>query len=160
MRRAEQEIRDRAVIEEVLRAGRVCRIGLSVDDRPYVVPVYHAYRDGAVYFHSAAEGKKVAMIRRNPRVAIEVTAEESVVPAKAACAFGAVYRSVLGSGIARFVSDPVEKRRALQLIMEVHSGTDDWEFPAATVDRTLVIRVDMEEMTGKQSPRGGPGGTA
>jgi hypothetical protein len=45
-----------------------------VDDRPHVAPVWYGYRDGVVYFMTG--GKKLANVRRNPRVALSI--EEAV----------------------------------------------------------------------------------
>ncbi|WP_255197783.1 pyridoxamine 5'-phosphate oxidase family protein [Halorarius litoreus] len=45
-------------------------LATSVDDRPHVAPVWYGYRDGTVYF--ATGGRKLANVRRNPRVALSI----------------------------------------------------------------------------------------
>lgn len=45
-------------------------LATSVDDRPHVAPVWYGYRDGTVYFMTG--GKKLANVRRNPRVALSI----------------------------------------------------------------------------------------
>lgn len=151
MRKHEQEIRDIEAIEAILTEARVCRVGLAEGGLAYVVPVYFAYARRTIYFHSATEGRKVDMMRRNPRVAFEVTAEETVIPGKKACTFGASYRSVLGTGVVRFLEDEGEKREALDVIMTAQSGRGGWSFEESALARTLVVAIEIRDMTGKQS---------
>ena len=48
------------------------RLGLCVEDEPYVVPVAYAYSKGAIYFHTAKHGKKVDLMRQNSKVCFEI----------------------------------------------------------------------------------------
>ncbi|MFH0778167.1 MAG: pyridoxamine 5'-phosphate oxidase family protein [Candidatus Eisenbacteria bacterium] len=50
MRRSEREIRSRPEIDEIIRGSQVCRLGLALDGRPYVVPVSFGY-DGSAIAH-------------------------------------------------------------------------------------------------------------
>src|ERR1043165_4421981 len=58
-------------IEEFLRGQRIARLGCHAGGETYVVPVIYAYGDGAVVTVTQ-EGRKVAMLRENPRVCVEV----------------------------------------------------------------------------------------
>ncbi|TCJ19087.1 pyridoxamine 5'-phosphate oxidase family protein [Flaviaesturariibacter flavus] len=58
-------------IEELLRTQFVGRIGCSADGLVYIVPISYAYEDGWVYCHSA-QGRKLDMMRKNPKVCFEV----------------------------------------------------------------------------------------
>jgi nitroimidazol reductase NimA-like FMN-containing flavoprotein (pyridoxamine 5'-phosphate oxidase superfamily) len=58
-------------IERLLREEVTGRIGCHSEGRTYVVPVTFAYEEGSVFGH-AAEGLKIRMMRRNPRVCFEV----------------------------------------------------------------------------------------
>jgi nitroimidazol reductase NimA-like FMN-containing flavoprotein (pyridoxamine 5'-phosphate oxidase superfamily) len=72
VRRKNREIADRTEIESILHEATVCRIGLSDGGVPYVVPVRFGYEDGAVSIHPAPEGKKIALVEKNPRCCFEV----------------------------------------------------------------------------------------
>jgi nitroimidazol reductase NimA-like FMN-containing flavoprotein (pyridoxamine 5'-phosphate oxidase superfamily) len=61
---------NQAEIEELLQNEVVGRIGCHAG-RPYVVPITYAYRESWVYGHSA-EGLKLRMMRRNPKVCFQV----------------------------------------------------------------------------------------
>jgi len=60
------------------------------------------------------------------------------------------YRSVIGVGRAYILESDQEKSRGLRLIMRQYTG-GDFSFPESTLDRTLVVRVDIRSITGKQS---------
>ena len=58
-------------IEEVLQTQAVGRIGCSADGETYVVPISYAYDGNFIYCHSY-EGKKLAIMRKNPKVCFQV----------------------------------------------------------------------------------------
>jgi hypothetical protein len=145
----------------------VCRIGLVDDDGPYVVPLSFGYEDGAVYIHSVPEasknlsgsspvssvvefdGKKITMIRKNPRCCFEVDICDQVIKGDRPCLWGMRYRSVIGYGSASIVEDPGEKRHGLNCIMR-HYGGGTHEFSAHDLAAVTVIRIAIESMTGKK----------
>jgi nitroimidazol reductase NimA-like FMN-containing flavoprotein (pyridoxamine 5'-phosphate oxidase superfamily) len=68
MRRSEREIKDRAVIDAIIRQCLVCRLGLSDGEEPYIVPLCFGYDGEALYVHSASDGRKIDILRKNSRV--------------------------------------------------------------------------------------------
>jgi nitroimidazol reductase NimA-like FMN-containing flavoprotein (pyridoxamine 5'-phosphate oxidase superfamily) len=69
MRRKEREIREIKDLLDIIEKCKNCRLGLCDDNQPYIVPLNYgyAYRDSVLtlYFHSAKEGKKMDIIKRN-----------------------------------------------------------------------------------------------
>jgi nitroimidazol reductase NimA-like FMN-containing flavoprotein (pyridoxamine 5'-phosphate oxidase superfamily) len=61
MRRKEKEITDKAVIESIILSSSVCRLALSEDNQPYIIPLCFGYEENTLYFHSAPEGKKLGL---------------------------------------------------------------------------------------------------
>jgi len=150
MRRKDKEITDPAVIESILRQAIVCRLAMCDGDTPYLVPLSFGYQNRALYFHSATEGKKVEILRRNPKVCFEVDLGPAVKKADTPCRWGMVFRSVIGTGTVHFLETPVEKSRALDILM-AHYANVRFDIPDSKLDSVLVFRVDIDEMTGKQS---------
>ncbi|MBD3242507.1 MAG: pyridoxamine 5'-phosphate oxidase family protein [Chitinivibrionales bacterium] len=150
MRRAEREIPDPADVERVLLSSPVCRIGLVDTDWPYVVPVAFGYRDRCLYFHSAHEGMKVDILKRNPRVCFEADTDIELVCGDNACGYSFRYRSVIGFGTAQILEGDTEKRAGLDVIM-AHYAKGSFTYAPAMLSRMLVVRVDIERMSGKQS---------
>lgn len=150
MRKKDKEIVDVAAVEDVLRRATVCRLGLCRDDMPYVVPVCFGFDGGALYFHCAREGKKLDILRKNNNVCFEVDIDHEIVKAEKACGWGMKYKSVVGFGRAVFVEEVELKRKGLDVIMRQYSG-GAFEYSIDAIEKTVVIKVEIESMTGKQS---------
>jgi len=150
MRRREREIKTFENIEAIIRKALVCRLGLAADNEPYVVPLCFGYRERTVYLHSAPEGRKVEMLAKNPRVCLEFDIDQELIPGDEPCSCGMRYRSVIAFGKASVVRDPVEKRGALDVIME-HYGGGLAPYPEGKIGHVLVIKVEIEQVTGKQA---------
>ncbi|MBU3917342.1 pyridoxamine 5'-phosphate oxidase family protein, partial [bacterium] len=71
MRRKEKEITDKAIIDSIINDSKVCRLGLSDDNRPYVVPLCFGYENDTLYFHSAHKGMKLDILKKNKQVCFE-----------------------------------------------------------------------------------------
>ncbi len=150
MRRKEKEITDRIEIEEIIAQSSICRIAMAVDNQPYMVPLCFGYLDNTLYFHSADQGRKLEMIKKNPRVCFELEGEAEIIKAKKACNWGLKYRSIIGFGKASIIEDAGERTAALDLIMKQYS-TEKWEYPTSMMTKTLVFKVEIETMAGKRS---------
>ena len=121
MRRKEKQITDIAEIENIIQRCPVCRLGLSDGTEPYVVPVNFGYQRGTLWLHSAREGRKIEILRRNPRVCLEFDLDFELKTGREACSWSARYRSALAFGTATIIDDPALKRRGLDVIMAHYS---------------------------------------
>jgi hypothetical protein len=57
--------------QALLTRGSIARLGCSLQDQPYVVPVYFAYEPDYIYIFSTL-GQKIEWMRTNPKVCVEV----------------------------------------------------------------------------------------
>jgi len=151
MRRSEYQIHDIAEIESIIRRSQVCRLAMALDGQPYVVPLCFGYEGGAIYVHCATEGMKLDILRANDRVCVEFDADLRMVPASVACAWETNYRSVIAFGRASIVTDTDSKRAACEIIMRHYSPDAAYSYSDAALDRIAVIRIEIDEMTGKKS---------
>ncbi|MEE4362838.1 MAG: pyridoxamine 5'-phosphate oxidase family protein [Desulfotignum sp.] len=149
MRRKEKQITKTADIEQILQQGQVCRLGFVDSNVPYIVPMNYGYKDQALYFHSATAGRKIDLIRANPLVCFEVDELVKMNKAANACDWGVSFKSVIGTGMARILETPAEKKAGLDIIMAHYSGRS-FDYPDKMFAKTAVIKVTVEEMTGKQ----------
>ena len=152
MRKSEKEIKDRAAIDSIIRRSRICRLGLSDQGHPYVLPLCFGYDGKALYFHCAEEGRKRDILRRNNKVCFEFDIFEGMIEADQACNWGVRYQSVIGFGIAYLVDDITEREQALSCIMAQYSK-HTFSFPPEMIIRTAVLKIEIESLTGKQSKR-------
>ena len=151
MRRKKNEVTDRQEMQDVIRASRVMRLALCLENEPYVVPMSFGYDDRALYFHCAAEGLKVDILRRNPRVcclfehglAFDSKGDNP-------CAWGFAYFTVIVHGEAARITDPAEKLAALQVITDQYS-TNGERVPADKAEKVEVWKIGILEMTGKRA---------
>lgn len=148
MRRKDREITDRAEIEAIIAKAQVCRLAMTDEGRPYIVPLCFGYENNALYFHSALKGKKLDILKKNGQVCFEFDVDCEVRTDPDACSWGMRYRSVIGYGQASFVESPASKRQALDIIMRQY-GSNLNDYPDTQVNNIVVIRVDIDSLTGK-----------
>ena len=58
-------------IDQLLHEEVVARIGCQGDGSVYVVPIIYAY-DGEAFYVASVEGRKIELMRANPKVCFEV----------------------------------------------------------------------------------------
>ena len=152
MTKRERQITDEKQIMDILDKGKVLRLGLAVDNEPYVVPMNYGYikEDGklVIYLHSGVRGKKLDMIRMNPKVFFEIDCDLLPFESELPCQYGMSYSSVMGKGTARIVEDVEEKKQAMSILMKTQTGKD-FTFEDRLVSIVAVIRIDVDAYTAK-----------
>jgi len=154
MHRKDKEIKEKAVLEEILRENQVGRLGTAVDGRPYVVPMNFVYTNDRIILHTPRDGKKVKDIQRNPRVCFEVDGGE-IVEGDDPCNYSWTYRSVIANGTATLIEDPEDKLKALRLLSDKYAFGKGRRLNLEKITKfkdLLVIEINVDEMTGKKSP--------
>ena len=155
MTKRERQITDKNEILRILDTAKVLHLGLAVNNEPYVVPMNYGYteEDGrlVLYLHSAVRGRKLDMIRENPRVFFELECDLAPFEGIKPCQYGLVYSSVMGRGRASIVEDVEEKKKAMKMLMKTQTRKD-FEFSDEWVSIVAVIRIDAEEYTAKHRP--------
>ena len=155
MTKRERQVTDPEQIRHILEAGKVVHLGLAVDDEPYVVPMNygHTFEDGklTLYLHSALRGKKLDMLRANPKVFFEMACGLTPFEGDKPCQYGMSYSSIMGRGQARILEDVEEKMRAMTVLMKTQTGKD-FSFDEKLVGMVAVVRIDVEEYTAKHRP--------
>ena len=149
MRRKDRETTDTEEMELILNAAPVCRLGMADSGEPYVVPLCFGYEAGSLYIHSATEGEKIAILRKNPRVCVEVDLTAGPIPSEEPCSWEMHYKSVICRGNAVFLTGSDEKRKALCCILR-HYGASPDPFTEDSLAKVCVIRIDIDRMTGKK----------
>lgn len=112
--------------------------GLSVDEDKI-----------SLIFHSALEGMKLDLIRKDNRASFEMDGKHQLQYFEEQGYCTMAYESVIGSGTIRFLSDK-EKEQALRALMDqYHPGKNAYFNPAA-ISRTAVYVLEVESITGKR----------
>lgn len=156
MRRADRQITDLAAIRAILDGEDVVHLALCADNTPYVVPMNYGYAltDGGkltLHLHCAGQGRKMELLRRNPRVCFEISRCVRLDYDEKTGRCTAKYRSLIGSGKAVIETDAQEKLRSLEAIMRKAGHADHPPFEEALLLRTVTVRIEAEEYAAKCS---------
>ncbi|MCK5246637.1 pyridoxamine 5'-phosphate oxidase family protein, partial [Candidatus Bipolaricaulota bacterium] len=86
----------------------------------------------------------------NPNVCFEVEANVKIVPGDQACGWSVRYHSVIGFGHVSVVEGLEEKRAGLKALLTQYTDRDI-EIPQHVSQETVVLRVDIRSLKGKES---------
>ncbi len=155
MTKREYRITDEQQLRHILDTAKVLRLGIAVDNVPHIVPLNYGYtlEDGrlVLYMHSAVNGNKLELLRKNPNVCFELDCDNVPFEGQVACQYGLSYSAISGRGRAVLVEDVAEKMAAMSILMKTQTGKD-FTFNERLVSIVAVIRVDVTEYAAKYRP--------
>ena len=152
MRRHDREITDSREILSIVNECQVIRLAM-LDDQglPYIIPLNFGYRfaDGVFtfYCHSAREGRKLELLRRDPRVSFEMDCRGALDEHDVACQCGYYFASVTGVGHVEFL-DGEEKLVALTALMRHMAGRED-QFTEQQAHAVEVFAIRADKLSAK-----------
>ena len=156
MTKREYQITDRNKILDILNRSMVVHLGMVDGDEPYVVPMNYGYtmrEDGtlSLYVHGAVKGRKLDILRANPKVFLEMECDVQPFEGNLPCQYGTAYQSLMGRGTAVILETAEEKMAALTQFMKTQTGKD-FAFNERLVSIVSVVRIDVTEYTAKFRP--------
>lgn len=155
MTRRERQIFDIDKILEILDKSKVIHIGMVDGDEPYVVPMNYGYtyenEKLTIWLHGATTGRKLDIIRKNPKVFFEMECDLVPFEGDVACKYGLSYSSLMGKGIATIIEDSEEKQKALSLLMKTQVNKD-FQFNEKLASVVGIIKIEVSEVTAKHRP--------
>lgn len=155
MRRKDKLITDPARLHQIIKASPYMVMGLANENTPYAVPLDFAFDGRDVYFHCAREGRKLDMLAANPQVWLLFVNYGGIFSSgtdNTACSYSTRFASVMAFGEAEIIEDPEQKKQVFKLLM-AKIGKEDLPLRPGMLEVTCTVRVNIREMTGKQSPR-------
>lgn len=154
MRRKDREIQDFQRMLDIMQACDCCRIGLVDEGEAYIVPMNFGVigENGklTLFFHGASEGRKLDVIRKNPKVSFEMDRKHELVAGDNACSYSYMYQCVMGTGTISLIEDTELKKTGLQAIMKHYTKQDMWEYNEAVLARVTVMQLDVESWSCKE----------
>lgn len=154
MRRSDRQVSDRKELIEIMKSCTVCRLGLNDDGYPYILPLNFGLSDDGdkirLYFHSALQGHKVELIKKDNRASFEMDSEHELkyIEEKGYCTYN--FSSVMGKGTIKILENEDEKIDALKKLMNQYHPDKNAYFNPAAIPRTLVYVLEVTEITGKK----------
>ena len=103
---------------EVLDAGKICHVGFTIDDQPYVVPMAYARMGDQLLIHGSVASRLVKNLASGLHCCVTVTHYDGLVYARSTFNSSMNYRSTMVFGTAREISDLDEKRKSIQALVD------------------------------------------
>ena len=147
-------IESRKEMEKVLVEERVGYLGMSSDNKPYVIPLTYGYSEGRIIFHCALVGSKLDIIRNNPNVSFTVSrhfGEMVSHPQGAECHINS--DSVICFGKARIIFNIEERCRVLNTFNHCLQPNAR-EITMDEVANCNAVEIVVDEMTGRSERDG------
>ncbi|WP_328697553.1 pyridoxamine 5'-phosphate oxidase family protein [Streptomyces sp. NBC_00342] len=160
-RSRERAAYDREQIHSILDEAYVCHLGFVRDGAPVVLPTLFGRIGERLYVHGSTGSRPLRTAGGSSdglAVCLTVTHVDGLVLARSAFHHSLNYRSVVVHGTAHAVTDPEERRTALDAIVEqVVPGRSRDSRPANEKElaATAVLRLDLREVSAKVRT-GGP----
>ena len=150
MRRKRQQLSEEESVAILKKATAGTLALLGDNDYPYAVPLSYVYQEGRVYFHSALAGHKVDAIRKCDKASFCVIEQDDVQPEK----YTTFFRSVIAFGSIHIIEDEHEKLETARMLGNRYNPNHDEALQKEIeggLSRMLMIRFDIEHLTGKEA---------
>jgi len=115
-REAELGSHDFKLACDILDAGKVCHVGFTLDDQPYVVPMSYGRLGDQLLIHGSVASRMMKSLSAGLRCCATVTHLDGLVYARSTFNSSMNYRSVMVFGTARLITDIDEKRKGIQAL--------------------------------------------
>lgn len=157
MRRKEKAVTGLADIEDIINAAPYFTMGMTDNHEAYMAPLDFGYESdgqslGAVYFHCARAGRKLDLLKADPRVSLLFVASGHALvdegDGSLACTLNTDYRSVMALGEARVIEDEAEKLAAMRVVLRQH-GCEHLPVDPKNLGKTALVRIDLNQAVGK-----------
>ena len=125
-------------------------LGLSLDGRPYVVPLNYSYFEGKIFFHRGLKGKKLDSLKVNSQVCFTVARQLAEVREHAGgnpCHVDS--DSVICYGRARMIENLDERSKALNAFNRRFRPNAP-DVAEERIKNCGVVEITISEMTGRR----------
>jgi len=156
MRRKDREITDLNEILEITKKCDVCNIAFFDDEYPYIIPMNFGFsnqdKELVLYFHCATSGKKLDLLRSNPKVGFEMDCSHNLIIEDLDCECTMEFESICGNGIIEIL--PVEQKlAALSQLMKQYKEQPSLNFNENYVKAIEMLKLTIHSITGKHLNR-------
>ena len=149
MRRKDRELSKEEAFQ-ILERGEYGTLSMiDPKGRAYAVPItYTLFHDDIILHSSTAVGWRKSALLANPEVCFSVVVDTKVLPER----FGTLYWSAIARGKVTLITDPEEKRLALEAFLPKYSAdyiAEGKRYIDAAIDSVDVWKLSIKELTGK-----------
>ncbi len=124
-RAANRAAYDEKTVHEIIDDAYVAHVGFMMDNRPFVIPMFHAREKRTLYIHASVKSRIYKTLAEGIPVCITFTHIDGLVLARSAFHHSMNYRSVVAHGFCVSVKDEAKKRAFEILTNKVALGRWD-----------------------------------
>jgi uncharacterized protein len=155
-----RECSDETAIQQFLERAETGFLGLSADDMPYVVPLNFVWKEHAIYFHGASEGRKADYMHRNAQGCFTVSQSYGTLTSPVPAHIDTAYMSVMLFGRLSTVDVLEEATSVMQAMIDKYMpGFYNQPLAAQHLDkyrstlgsRTIIYKLAVESMSAKSN---------
>ena len=154
MQKAEREIQEKAIQNEIIRNGKFTTIAMCRNNEPYIITLSYGFDQdkNTLYFHSAKEGLKFEFLNENSSVCGTVIEDHGYNENR--CSHS--YRSVVFWGKMILIKDLSEKIHGFDILLN-HLEQSPAKLKRKFLKNpevyynTSILRLDIDEIKGKSS---------
>jgi len=158
-RHPERASLDQNDVDTILDEAMICHVAFVEDGQPVVIPAVFGRAGDWLYIHGSPLGRMMRIVGSGAPISVSVSLVDGLVLATSAFDHSMNYRSLIVFGSGRVVTDPDEKRTALDAIVD-HLTPGRREHLRPMTDKeeaaTKVVAIPLEEVSVKV--RTGPPG--
>lgn len=140
--------KDTSALEDILSEGDFLTLSLCDENGAYGVPVNYGYRDGKLYIHSGARGRKFRALMQDTEICFSVISNHTLVTHEKPCKWGYKFKSVVGFGKPRLLENEEEQRMAFSIIMDQY-GHGKWDFDAAALESVAIFEIPVNRASAR-----------
>jgi hypothetical protein len=155
IRRKDKEIVDVNEMKSILKEADYVTLAMCLHDEPYLVSLSHGYDEekNCVYFHCAAEGKKINILQENNRVWGQAIIDQGYV--QSACDH--LYATTQFRGRVTFIQDISEKEHALKVMIKALDDHPEEiiekQLLPQSVQKVRIGKIEIDYMSGKKAEK-------
>jgi hypothetical protein len=144
------EVTDIREIERIFSEAKVCRLALMNGEYPYVIPMCFGYDMHGdmpeLYFHCAAQGRKLELVKKDNHAAFEIDCMKEIIPGEIPCTFTASYESVTGSGTVEIING-IEKLTGLNCIVRKYDDSQkESKYSEQALNSVVILKLTVTEL--------------
>lgn len=151
-----QKITDRDELRALVAKSAYAVLSMADGDTPYAIPINAVWSGEYIYLHSRHHGRKMEILRKNPKVSLTFVPEAAYVLRhnKSSCGASMNFESVCACGTAEILGadSGLDERRAALMHIVRRYGLENLPMQEEILAKTTVIRVRCESIVGTRKP--------
>jgi len=114
----ERGSQDLQMAKNIIDDARICHVGFTLDEQPYVVPMALGREGDRILLHGSVVSRLMKSLADGLPCCVTITHLDGLVLARSSFNSSMNYRSLMVFGKAKLVSDDEEKKHSLDILVE------------------------------------------